>query len=410
MRLLYDLGIRLYYLGILAASLFNRKAGQWIRGRKGWRQELERGTDAGSEYIWFHCSSLGEFEQGRSVLEAIRKEFPSKKILLTFFSPSGYEVRKNYPGADHIAYLPLDTHKNARHFLDTVNITLAYFVKYEFWFHFITELNSRKIPTYLISAIFRKEQVFFRSYGGWYRKMLHGFDCLFLQDPASGELLKQHRITHFRVSGDTRFDRVHEIARNATEISLVKEFAGSQPVLVAGSTWPRDEELLCSFINETDSEWKYILVPHEINPAHIQKLKEQISKQTLIYSEMQAEALPDASVLIIDAIGLLSSLYRYGQIAYIGGGFGKGIHNTLEAATFGLPVVFGPRFDRFREAKELIQSGAGHPVHDLASLRSTLKRFFDKPELLKTSGKAAADYVNTKIGATSDIVNSTFKS
>ena len=410
MRLLYNPGIRLYCLGILTASVFNRKAAQWIRGRKGWRQKLRNGVTPGSEYIWFHCSSLGEFEQGRSVMEAIRKESPSKKILLTFFSPSGYEIRKNYPGADHIAYLPLDTRKNARDFLDTVRITQAYFVKYEFWFHFIRELNSRNIPVYLISAIFRKNQVFFRSYGRWYRKMLHGFKCIFLQDSESGELLKKYQITHFRVSGDTRFDRVYEIARNAVEIPTVKEFAGSHPVLVAGSIWPPDEELLCRFINETESDWKYILVPHEINPGHIQRLKQQITRPTLIYSEMEGETLPDAGVLIIDTIGLLSSLYRHGQLAYIGGGFGKGIHNTLEAATFGLPVVFGPRFDRFREAKELINSGAGHPVYDLASLRSILKRFFDKPGLLKTSGKAAEDYVNAKIGATSDIVNSTLKS
>ena len=408
MRILYNLGIRLYYLEILIASVFNLKARQWIRGRRAWIRKLASGIDPGSNYTWFHCSSLGEFEQGRPVLESIRSKRPDSKILLTFFSPSGYEIRKNYTGADHVCYLPLDTRKNARYFLDTVPITQAYFVKYEFWYHYLKNLNKRNIPVYLISAIFRKNQAFFKAYGRWYRKMLSCFDRLFVQDEESGKLLASFQINHFTVSGDTRFDRVYEIAEKVREIPVISRFAGSGPVVIAGSIWPPDEDLLCRYINESDHKWKFILVPHEIDNAHIQRLKQRLENKTLIYSRL--DDISDASVLIIDTIGLLSSLYQYGRIAYIGGGFGKGIHNTLEAATFGIPVIFGPNYKKFREAKELVEAGAGYPIDDYETLRSSLNRFAGDPEMLLSSGKAARDYIISKTGATSSIVGTTLKS
>jgi 3-deoxy-D-manno-octulosonic-acid transferase len=407
MRLLYNLGISLYYIGIHIVSLFNPKARQWINGRKGWKQRLAEGIDSEAEYIWFHCSSMGEFEQGRPVLESLRRKSPESKILLSFFSPSGYEIRKEYPGADYVCYLPLDTRKNAREFLDTVPVSQAYFVKYEFWYHFLRALKNRNIPVNLISAIFRKRQVFFRWYAGWYRKMLFLFDTLFVQDKESGQLLTEYGITHYRVCGDTRFDRVHEISKNAVQIPVIEAFAGSDNVLIAGSTWPPDDELICKFINESENSWKYIIVPHEIDSSHIIGIQKLITRKTLIYSKLDENELPEASVLIIDTMGLLSSLYQYGKIAYIGGGFGKGIHNTLEAATFGLPVIFGPRYKKFREAEELVTAGAGFSVHDFASFKSILNRFIDEPEMVKVSGEFAKNYVFSKIGATSNILDST---
>lgn len=410
MRLIYDLGIRIYYLLILVASLFNPKAKQWIRGRKGLFSRIAREVDPSEPVIWFHCSSLGEFEQGRPVIELIRRERPDKKILLTFYSPSGYEIRKDYPGADHIFYLPLDTRKNVKRFLDLITIEQAFFVKYEFWYHFLSTMHHNKIPVYLISGIFRKNQVFFKWYGSWYRKILGMFDHLFLQQKSSLELLGSIGIKHASVSGDTRFDRVFEIAQDVGSNERFSTFCKNSSCVIAGSTWPADEEILCRYINESGSSVKWILVPHEIHASHIQQLKHSITKKTLIYSESGENDSPDAEVLIIDTIGLLSSLYQYGELAYIGGGFGKGIHNTLEAATFGLPVIFGPRFNKFTEAKELVQAGAAFPVHDYAELKEILNRLFKDPEMLKTSGKIASDYVSSKLGASRLIVNSTLKS
>ena len=410
MRLIYDLGIRIYYLLILVASLFNPKAKQWIRGRKGLFSRIAREVDPSEPVIWFHCSSLGEFEQGRPVIELIRRERPDKKILLTFYSPSGYEIRKDYPGADHIFYLPLDTRKNVKRFLDLITIEQAFFVKYEFWYHFLSTMHHNKIPVYLISGIFRKNQVFFKWYGSWYRKILEKFNHLFLQQKSSLELLGSIGIKHASVSGDTRFDRVFEIAQDVGSNERFSTFCKNSSCVIAGSTWPADEEILCRYINESGSSVKWILVPHEIHPSHIQQLKNSLTKKTLIYSESGENDNPDAEVLIIDTIGLLSSLYQYGKLAYIGGGFGKGIHNTLEAATFGLPVIFGPRFNKFTEAKELVQAGAAFPVHDYAELKEILNRLFKDPEMLKTSGKIARDYVSSKLGASRLIVNSTLKS
>jgi 3-deoxy-D-manno-octulosonic-acid transferase len=383
MRLIYDLGIRLYYLLVLLASPFNPKARLWLKGRKGWVQRISAEVRPGESLTWFHCSSLGEFEQGRPVIEKIRDEFPDKKILLTFYSPSGYEIRKNYPGAEHVFYLPLDTGRNARKFLDTLHIEQAFFVKYEFWYHYLKELNSRKIPAYLISGIFRKNQVFFSWYGKWYLKILHLFDHLFVQQKSSSELLKEHGVRHTSVSGDTRFDRVHEITRNVPVDERFLSFCRNSTVIVAGSTWPEDDELIIKYINSSSKTCKWIIAPHEIHKTGINRLLEKIEAKVQLYSSLAEEDLDNTEVIIIDSIGLLSSLYQYASIAYIGGGFGKGIHNTLEAAAFSKPVLFGPDYSRFQEAKDLIAANASIAVAGFEDFQLALNRFIEDPALLK---------------------------
>jgi 3-deoxy-D-manno-octulosonic-acid transferase len=331
MRLLYDLGIGLYYLLILVVSLFNKKARQWIRGRRGLMKKIESTVDPALPLIWFHCSSLGEFEQGRPLIESIRKRDPGRNILLTFYSPSGYEIRKDYPGADFVFYLPLDTRSNAKKFLRLLNIQKAYFIKYEFWYHLLTILKSQNIPAYLVSGIFRKDQVFFRPWGKWFRKILVSFDHLFVQQQSSLDLLKKIDIQNVTLAGDTRFDRVHAIVHGIKKDPRFTAFAGSTPTIIAGSTWPQDEELLVRFINQTERTLKWIIAPHEIHGSRITQLTGQLNKKCQRYTALTDSDLPQTIVIIIDTIGILSSLYQYGKVAFIGGGFGKGIHNTLEA-------------------------------------------------------------------------------
>jgi len=410
MRLIYNLGIRIYYLIILVASLFNPKAKQWIVGRRGLFRRIANEVDPEEALIWFHCSSLGEFEQGRPVIEMAREKMPGKKILLTFYSPSGYEVRKNYPGADHIFYLPLDTRKNAARFLSLMKIEQAFFIKYEYWYHFLSRLHSSTIPVYLISGIFRKNQAFFKWYGKWYKKILHLFDHLFVQQESSIELLASIGIRHASVNGDTRFDRVYDIARKITPEKLFLSFCGDSRIVIAGSTWPADEDLLTRYINEADRSCKWIIAPHEIHKPGIEKLEGQIRKKTQRYTQLVPEELPDSQVLIIDTIGLLSSLYQYADITYIGGGFGKGIHNTLEAATFGNPVIFGPRYQKFQEARDLVNLHAAYPVEGYEDLRAAIDQLIEKPGLLKTSGDSAEEYVKSKLGGSSRIVDFALKS
>ena len=407
MRLLYDLGIRLYYLLILLVSLFNKKARQWIRGRKGLMKKIENTIDPALPLIWFHCSSLGEFEQGRPLIESIRKRDPGRNILLTFYSPSGYEIRKDYPEADFVFYLPLDTRKNARRFFSMLNIEKAYFIKYEFWYHLLTSLKSRNIPTYLVSGIFRKEQVFFRPWGKWFRKILVSFDHLFVQQQSSLDLLERIGIQNVSLAGDTRFDRVRAIVHGIKKDPRFTAFAGSTPTIIAGSTWPQDEELLVRFINHTDRPIKWIIAPHEIHESGITRLTGQLNRKYQRYTSLTDHDLPQTIVIIIDTIGILSSLYQYGKVAYIGGGFGKGIHNTLEAATFGLPVIFGPRYQKFQEAVDLVATQAAYPVHDYASFDAILSNMLDDQLLLNTSGESARKLVLDNLGATEQILDLT---
>ena len=407
MRILYDLGIRLYYLLILLASPFNEKARQWIKGRKGLMKKIESTIDPALPLIWFHCSSLGEFEQGRPLIESIRKRDTGRNILLTFYSPSGYEVRKNYPGADFVFYLPLDTRRNARRFLSMLHIQKAYFIKYEFWYHLLTSLKDRNIPAYLVSGIFRKDQVFFRSWGKWFRKILASFDHLFVQQQSSLDLLERIGIQNVSLAGDTRFDRVRAIVQGIKKDSRFTAFTGSTFTIIAGSTWPQDEELLVRYINQTDRQIKWIIVPHEIHESGITRLASQVHKKCQRYTSLTNSELSQTTVIIVDTIGILSSLYQYGKVAYIGGGFGKGIHNTLEAATFGLPVIFGPKYQKFQEAVDLVANAAAFPVHDYTAFDSVLSNLLDDPLLLSTSGESARKLVLENLGATEQILDLT---
>jgi 3-deoxy-D-manno-octulosonic-acid transferase len=407
MRLLYDLGIRLYYLMILLVSPVDQKARQWIRGRKSLMKKIESTIDPALPLIWFHCSSLGEFEQGRPLIESIRKREPGRNILLTFYSPSGYEIRKDYPGADYVFYLPLDTRRNARRFLGLLNIEKAYFIKYEFWFHLLTRLKAENIPVYLVSGIFRKEQVFFRSWGKWFRRILACFDHLFVQHQSSLELLNSIGIQNVSLTGDTRFDRVRTIVQGIKKDPRFTAFTGSSPTIVAGSTWPQDEAFLVRYINQTDRQIKWIIAPHEIHESGIIRLAGQINKKCQRYTSMTDSDLPQATVLIVDTVGILSSLYQYGKVAYIGGGFGKGIHNTLEAATFGLPVIFGPKYHKFQEAVDLVAAQAAFPVHDYAAFDSVLSRLLDDPLFQNSSGGSARKLVLDNLGATEQILDLT---
>lgn len=405
MIILYNLGIRIYQLLIRIASIKNEKARQWLAGRKNMFAEIEGKLDPQKPVVWFHCASLGEFEQGRPVIEEMKMHNPETQIVLTFFSPSGYLVRKNYEKADLICYLPLDTRRNAVRFIELIHPEKVFFIKYEFWYHFISELHKRAIPTYIISAIFRKNQAFFKPWGSWYRKMLHAFTFLFVQDEESKKLLMQYGIKNVIASGDTRFDRVFQIAKQAKELPVISNFVSEHPVIIAGSSWEADEEFLCRYINEDSSDTRYIVAPHEITPSHLSLLNQRLTVPVKCYSEIQPnEDLNNYKVLIINTYGILSSVYRYGKIAYIGGGFGVGIHNILEAATYGMPVVFGPNYGKFKEAKDLIEKKGAFCIPDYATLKTIFDRFLSSGKALQEAGEKAEEYVKANRGATSKIL------
>lgn len=399
MTILYNLGIRLYNLAICLAGPFNEKAALLSKGRKEVRKKIKEIQRGPERLIWFHAASLGEFEQGRPVMEKLRKTDPGTKILLTFFSPSGYEIRKNYNGADYVLYLPADTRRNAIRFIDHFQPDAAVFIKYEFWYHYLHELYKRHIPVYLISAIFRPNQPFFKSWGTLHRQMLQFFKELFVQDEQSVQLLKSIGIKNARLTGDTRFDRVKQIADAAQDIEKVALFCGQQPAVVCGSTWPPDEELLTGYINQYTGNYKWILTPHEIGENHIKAILDKCQKKIVRYTDEKAD-FANAEVLIIDCIGLLSAIYRYGKIAYIGGGFGVGIHNTLEAAVYGIPVIFGPKYQKFNEAISLIREGGAFSISDGNQLKEVLKSLIGSPAIAESAGQKALDYVNSQLGAT----------
>lgn len=402
---IYNLIIRTYYLLVGLFSTFNSKASLWLRGRRDWEKRLAATINPNYSTVWFHCASLGEFEQGRPLIEAYRQKYPEHKILITFFSPSGYEVRKNYSGADYIFYLPLDTHRNAKRFISIVNPILAVFIKYEFWHHFLNELKNKNIPTYLASAIFRPDQIFFKTYGFWNRRMLYCFNHIFVQNPESQQLIQTIGIENVTVTGDTRFDRVYATAELAEKLPLLHEFCEGSTIIVAGSTWPRDEELLFSYIRNAQPAVKLIIAPHEIDEHRIQVMQRELGISSIRYQKQRDAVDKNARVLIIDAIGYLASAYRYGQIAYVGGGFGIGIHNTLEPAAFGIPVVFGPNYHKFREAKELINQGAGFSISSQRELLLCLDNLINSPQNIKNAGLAAKKYVLENIGATQRVLN-----
>ncbi len=401
---IYNIGISFYTLLIKFAASFNPKAKLFITGRKNIFHEIAEKINPDDRAIWFHFASLGEFEQGRPVLEAIKLKQPEQKFIITFFSPSGYEIRKNYALAD-VFYLPIDTADHAEKFLKLVNPRLAIFTKYEFWHHYFKKLNERQIPLYLISGIFRPNQVFFKWYGVFYRNILKNVTHFFVQNNESVGLLKSIGINNVTLNGDTRFDRVYEHTINVKKLSLIESFCGNLKVFIAGSTWLPDEKLLVSLL-EKYPDWKFIIAPHEINESHLKEIEVLFHHNTIRYSvfnhEIDKKKLADSKqILIIDNIGILSSIYQYANLAYIGGGFGAGIHNTLEAAAFGLPIIFGPKFNKFQEAKDLIALGAAKSVANEIELHDA----FDFLKFNEEAITASKKYVKDKKGASDLIVN-----
>lgn len=399
------MGIALFDLAVSLAAPFSKRAALLVKGRKTVWDTLG-GVSLEGDVIWVHCASLGEFEQGRPLIEAIRKKNPSYKIVLSFYSPSGYEVRKNYKEADVVCYLPSDTRANAKRFISTVNPRMVFFVKYEYWYNYFRELKEVGTPLYLVSAIFRKDQIFFKWYGGWFRKILNNVKCFYIQDEKSAALLDGIGIKAYIVAGDTRFDRVAAIAAAANPIPVVENFATGAKVLVAGSTWPADEQIIASYINNSAKDVKLIIAPHMVDESHIQQLERRFALPVCRYTKVKGEIGADVRVLIIDTIGLLSAIYRYGSVAYLGGGFGKGIHNTLEAATYGMPVIFGPRHLKFKEAIDLKEKGAGFSINDSVEFGNLMERLWDdeNKDYLKKSGEAALEYVQSMCGATEEIL------
>lgn len=413
---LYNIGIFFYGLILRLLTPFNSKAKLFIEGRDGLFEVMESRINKGEKHIWFHFASLGEFEQGRPVLESLKSRYPRKKIVVTFFSPSGYEVRKNYPLAEGVFYLPLDSHKNARRFIKAINPELAIFTKYEFWHHYYQVLHEYNIPLFLISGIFRPNQVFFKPYGGFYRNILKNVSQFFVQNEESARLLTEIGISAIHIAGDTRFDRVLENAEKGTEVPFIKEFCGNSKVFIGGSTWPEDEQLIETLCAKY-KDWKFILAPHEVHAAHLAQMK-TLFPASVKYSDLKSalsqrpsnqapsrltnteSPLLSAQVLIMDNIGLLSSLYTHGDIAYIGGGFGAGIHNTLEAAAFGKPILFGPKFQKFQEAKDLLKLGAALSIQDAESLNAGFLQLRQNA----AAGSRAKAYVRQQKGATEAII------
>lgn len=409
MSLLYNIAIGGYGAAIAAAGMFNPKARLFRQGRKGLLEKMAADVDHSSPIIWFHCSSVGEFEQARPLIEWYKENSKGYRILLTFFSPSGYEMRKNYPLADWIYYMPLDTAANARRFLDIVKPQKAVFIKYEFWYNYLHELRERNIDTYIVSAIFRPGQTFFKPYGSIFREMLRSFTALFVQDTQSKELLETIGIRdNVTVCGDTRFDRVNQITSSSREFPLIEEFGRDSFTILAGSTWGPDEQILAASVKNF-SKVKLVIAPHEIHKEHIDKICAMFKGyRTVRYSDLEkgnASLSPaEANVLIIDCLGILSSIYRYGSFAYIGGGFGVGIHNILEAATYGIPVAFGPNYSKFKEARDLIARQGATSVRSQEEFYALLDKFVKNPQVRAERGKICLDYVKENLGATEKII------
>lgn len=409
MTLLYNIAMLIYQSFIWLASKFNNnKATLFLSGRENVFALLEQKRLPGERYVWFHAASLGEFEQGRPIMESLKNSHPEFKILLTFFSPSGYEVRKDYQGADIICYLPMDMSWNVKRFLDIVQPDCAIFIKYEFWMNYLLELKKRQIKTYIVSAIFRESQLFFRSYGGFYRRLLKSFTHLFVQNDESVRLLHSIGFDNVTKVGDTRFDRVADIAAKSKDLPIVQAFKSDAKVLIAGSSWPNDENILLPYFNQNLS-LKLIIAPHEIDEGHLQSIISQLKRPYIRYSQATIENVKEADCLIIDCFGLLSSIYRYGEIAYVGGGFGVGIHNILEAAVYGIPVIFGPNFRKFQEAVDLQQKGGAFVIENYESFSQIMSEFLEENSSLYSSAcKVSNDYSQANKGATSKVVNAIF--
>ena len=404
---MYNIVIYIYLIGVAIASCFNKKVKKMWAGERQAIKVLREKVDPNARYIWFHAASLGEFEQGRPLMEYLRKTHPEYKILLTFFSPSGYEVRKNYEGADIICYLPLDTIRNARRFLRAIKPVMAFFIKYEFWYNYLHILQHRGIPTYSVSSIFRPDQIFFQWYGKGYGRVLKCFTHFFVQNIESKNLLAKLDIHDVEVVGDTRFDRVLQIKEASKQLPIVEKFTeNTSKVFIAGSSWLPDEEVFLKYFN-LHKDWKLIVAPHVIGEDHLAQIFELLKGRRVVrYTEATEENVKEAEVLIIDCFGLLSSIYHYGTISYVGGGFGVGIHNVLEAAVWDIPVIFGPNNKRFQEAQGLIMAGGGFEINDYQSFRDLMMRFETDEMFLQTSKKHAGEFVKGRAGATEKIMGS----
>ena len=400
---MYNIIIYLYLFGVAIYSLFNKKVRKMWRGERAAIGLLREKVVSDAQYVWFHAASLGEFEQGRPLMEQMRREHPEFKILLTFFSPSGYEVRKNYEGADIICYLPLDTPFNARRFLRTIRPVMAFFIKYEFWYNYLHILKHRNVPVYSVSSIFRPGQIFFRWYGRQYSRVLKCFTHFFVQNEVSRELLHSIGIDQVTISGDTRFDRVLQIRDAAKELPLVEAFKDDHNVFVAGSSWPPDEDVFIRYFNE-HRNWELVIAPHVIDEDHLQQIISKLNRKVVRFTQATESEAREADVLIIDCFGLLSSIYRYGEVAYVGGGFGVGIHNVLEAAVWGVPVIFGPNNQRFQEAQGLLASEGGFQIKDYDTFCQLMDRFDTDKAYLQTTGKKAGSFVAQHAGATATIL------
>ncbi|MDL2245432.1 3-deoxy-D-manno-octulosonic acid transferase [Parabacteroides sp. OttesenSCG-928-J18] len=404
----YSLLIHLYSFLIELAAPFHKKARLMRLGQWKTNSILREKIDRNAKYIWFHAASLGEFEQGRPMMEKIKADYPQYKILLTFFSPSGYEVRKNYEGADVICYLPFDSPYKVKKFIHLANPAMAIFIKYEFWANYLHELRRNHIPTYIISAIFRPEQLFFKWYGRGYRKVLRYFDHLFVQDDQSLQLLQKYGITNVTVAGDTRFDRVWDVYNRRREIPHVEQFvdqakANGQRILVAGSSWPQDEAIFIEYFNN-QPDIRLIIAPHEIHREHLMHIEALLKRSSIRLSDGFARDKFNRDCIIVDSFGMLSSIYRYADIAYIGGGFGAGIHNTLEAAVYGIPVLFGPKYQKFKEARDLIAIGGAFSITKASEFDDRMNDLLTYNELREEAGKAAGQFVSEHTGGTQKIL------
>lgn len=402
--------MHLYELGVFVYSFFSDKVRKMWKGERNAVRVLREKVDPNAKYIWFHAASLGEFEQGRPLIEQIRHDYPEFKILLTFFSPSGYEVRKNYEHADIVTYLPIDTVVNARRFLRAVHPVMAFFIKYEFWYNYMHILRHRNVPVYSVSSIFRDGQVFFQWYGREYAHVLKCFTRFYVQNEESRRLLSTIGINDVEVVGDTRFDRVIQIKQASKQLPIVESFVGVKDsdvnVFISGSSWPPDEEIFIKYFNE-HTDWKLIIAPHVVSEGHLQQIISLIKgKKVLRYTQADEKSAAEADVLIIDCYGLLSSIYHYGQVAYIGGGFGVGIHNVLEAAVWNVPVIFGPNNKRFDEAQGLLANGGGYEISSYSDFNSIMDKFRTDSDFLHTSGETAGKYVRELSGATTKILSS----
>ena len=406
MLFLYSIIVQIAGFLLKIIAVFSPKIKLFVDGRKNVFETLQNKINPNDKTIWFHAASLGEYEQGLPVIEEIKKKYPNHKIVITFFSPSGYEVRKNNSVADVTVYLPLDTQKNAANFLKLVHPEMAFFIKYEYWPNYLNELQKLKTPTYLISGVFRKNQMFFKWYGGFYRKALNSFTYFFVQNEKSKNLLFKLGKTNVSVSGDTRFDRVATILEKDNSLDFISEFKNNTLTVVVGSSWPKDETLVIDFINNTSEKVKFIIAPHNIKKEQIQELKNSISKKVILFSELPTNNLEDFDVFIIDTIGILTKIYSYADIAYVGGGFGNpGVHNILEPATFGIPIVIGPNYDHFAEATALVNMGGCKTVSNKTELANVFIHLFKNDIIRKEKGHICSTFVKMNKGATSIIMN-----